>query len=79
MVQSSGEIVCPRPPVYAATAVWNGELFHELVDGSSLHVTSAHWFTPNHHAMEGVGLTPDLIIESGSDSLPQAVEAVMGE
>ncbi len=55
------------------------QLVHELVDGSSLHVTSAHWFTPNRHAIEGVGLTPDLIIEAGSDPIPQAVEAVMRE
>lgn len=55
------------------------QLVHELVDGSSLHVTSAHWFTPNHHAIEGVGLTPDLVIETGSDPIPQAVEAVMGK
>lgn len=54
------------------------QLVHELVDGSSLHVTSAHWFTPNYHAIEGVGLTPDLVIETGSDPIPQAVEAVMG-
>lgn len=53
------------------------QLVHELVDGSSLHVTSAHWFTPNRHAIEGMGLTPDVVIAPGSDPLPQAVEAVM--
>ncbi|RLT37206.1 MAG: S41 family peptidase, partial [Chloroflexi bacterium] len=55
------------------------QLVHELVDGSSLHVTSAHWFTPNRHAIEGVGLTPDLVIVPGSDPLPHAVEVVAGE
>lgn len=55
------------------------QLVHELVDGSSLHVTSAHWFTPNRHAIEGVGLTPNLVIVPGSDPLPQAVEAVSSE
>jgi len=54
------------------------QLVHDLVDGSSLHVTSAHWFTPNHSAIEGVGLTPDVVIEPGSDPLPQAVELVLG-
>jgi len=53
------------------------QLVHELVDGSSLHVTSAHWFTPNHNAIEGVGVTPDVMIEAGSDPVPQAVKLVM--
>lgn len=53
------------------------QLVHELVDGSSLHVTSAHWFTPNHNAIQGVGLAPDFVIEAGSDPLPQAVEQVL--
>jgi carboxyl-terminal processing protease len=33
-----------------------------LSDGASLHVTTAQWFTPNHHRIEGTGLTPDVII-----------------
>lgn len=52
------------------------QLVHELADQSSLHVTTAHWFTPDRHAIEGVGLTPDVIIQPGSDPLPQAVEIV---
>lgn len=32
-----------------------------LSDGSSLHVTYAEWFTPNHHPLQGVGLTPDIV------------------
>ncbi|MCB9451791.1 MAG: S41 family peptidase [Anaerolineaceae bacterium] len=31
-----------------------------LSDGSSLHVTSAEWLTPNHQEIDGVGLTPDI-------------------
>lgn len=52
------------------------QLVHELVDGSSLHVTNAHWYTPNRNVLEGVGLTPDVVIEPGSDPLPQAVERI---
>ena len=54
------------------------QLVHDLVDGSSLHVTSAHWFTPKRNAIEGVGLTPDVVIEPGSDPLPRAIELVSG-
>ncbi len=47
------------------------QLVYELVDGSSLHVTNAHWFTPNHNAIDGVGLTPvGHLIQPGSDAGP---------
>lgn len=31
-----------------------------LSDQSSIHVTSAEWFTPNRSALDGVGLQPDI-------------------
>ncbi len=43
---------------------------YDLSDGSSLHVTSARWFTPRHQQLDGQGLTPDLLVspdESGND------------
>lgn len=33
-----------------------------LSDESSLHITSAQWFTPNRNRLEGQGLTPDIIM-----------------
>jgi carboxyl-terminal processing protease len=33
---------------------------HELSDRSSIHVTTAHWLTPQDHEIEGAGLIPDL-------------------
>ncbi|MCB9454868.1 MAG: S41 family peptidase [Anaerolineaceae bacterium] len=33
-----------------------------LSDGSSLHVTSAEWFTPEYQKLDGVGLQPDIAI-----------------
>mgnify|MGYP000310910540 CR=1 FL=1 len=35
------------------------QLVFDLSDGSSLHVTVAQWFTPDHHQIQGEGLTPD--------------------
>lgn len=35
-----------------------------LSDGSSLHVTSAEWLTPKHHALDLVGLQPDIPLEA---------------
>jgi carboxyl-terminal processing protease len=44
------------------------QLIFDLSDGSSLHVTAARWYTPNHHQLDGVGLTPDLVVEADPDS-----------
>lgn len=33
-----------------------------LADNSSVHITSAEWFTPNRNALEGVGLEPDIVM-----------------
>lgn len=41
-----------------------------LSDLSSIHITSAEWFTPDRNALDGVGLTPDIVIipdENGRD------------
>jgi carboxyl-terminal processing protease len=75
-LQDRGRATLLGEPTFGKGSV---QLVHELVDGSSLHVTSAHWFTPNRHAIDGVGLTPDKVIEVGSDPLPQAVEVVNSE
>jgi carboxyl-terminal processing protease len=39
------------------------QLIFDLSDGSSLHVTAARWYTPGRHELDGVGLTPDILIE----------------
>ncbi len=43
------------------------QLIYDLSDGSSLHVTSAIWLTPQQHQIEGHGLTPDIYIPRGDD------------
>ncbi len=52
------------------------QLRYELADKSSLFVTNAQWFTPEHHKIAGMGLTPDIVVEPGGDPLPVAIEAV---
>ena len=42
------------------------QLIYEVSDGSSLHVTSALWLTPNHRRIEGQGLTPDIYVPPGN-------------
>jgi carboxyl-terminal processing protease len=41
------------------------QLIYDLSDGSSLHVTSAVWLTPNRHQIQGHGLTPDIYVPRG--------------
>jgi carboxyl-terminal processing protease len=42
---------------------------YDLNDGSSLHVTAAEWFTPNHHQLTGNGLQPDLATPRSDDDI----------
>lgn len=51
-----------------------------LSDGSSLHVTSAEWFTPDRHPIAGNGLRPDVTIEpsEGKDSALEAALDLIG-
>ena len=52
------------------------QYIHELMDASSLHVTTAQWFTPDGHAISGTGLTPDFPIEGDEDPIPVAIELI---
>ena len=54
---------------------------HELSDGSSLHVTAAHWLTPNKRPINGTGLAPDIEVALTQDDLdagrdPQLEQAI---
>jgi carboxyl-terminal processing protease len=52
-----------------------------LSDGSSIHVTTAEWYTPNHHRLEGQGLTPDIVVEpaEGTDTQLDAALEFLSE
>lgn len=41
--------------------------YEEFPDGSSLKMTVAHWLTPNQRVINGIGITPDLVVESVDD------------
>ena len=52
-----------------------------LIDGSSLRVTVAKWYTPNNHNISEVGITPDKIIKRSVEDMeakkdPQLDEAI---
>jgi carboxyl-terminal processing protease len=54
-----------------------------LSDGSSVHITSAEWFTPNRTPLAGVGLQPNIEMipdENGRDvELGEAIRYLQGE
>jgi carboxyl-terminal processing protease len=52
------------------------QLIHELPDQSSLHVTTAEWFTPGGTQISGQGLEPDISVVDGVDPLAAAVDAL---
>ena len=62
------------------------QLVYDLSDGSSIHVTSARWFTPDRHQIDQHGLQPDIPVEiteeavaAGQDEiLMKAIEHLQG-
>ena len=52
------------------------QLIHDLPDQSSLHVTTAQWFTPAGTQISGQGLTPDVPSVEGVDPLETAAQAL---
>jgi carboxyl-terminal processing protease len=57
------------------------QLVYDLKDESSLHVTVAHWFTPNRHEITGNGLSPDIAVplteeDRGQGKDPQLDRAI---
>ena len=44
------------------------QLVFNLSDGSSLHVTAAHWWVPGLSGkISGIGLTPDIAVAENAD------------
>jgi carboxyl-terminal processing protease len=54
-----------------------------LSDQSSLHVTSAEWFTPSRQPLDAVGLAPDIVLAPDSQGrdveLGEAIRYLQGE
>ena len=50
-------------------------ILHRLDDGSGLYITTARWFTPHGHLIEGEGIAPDHELElTGEDAIQWAVD-----
>lgn len=53
------------------------QLVYELSDGSSVHVTSARWFTPDRNQIDGQGLTPDIEVEVTQEAIDNGRDEIL--
>lgn len=53
------------------------QLILSLSDDSSLHVTTAEWFTPKHHRIQDQGLTPDISVAADDQNEHAALTAAL--
>lgn len=53
------------------------QLVYELSDGSSVHVTSARWFTPERNQIDGQGLEPDIAVEVTQEAIDNGRDEVL--
>jgi carboxyl-terminal processing protease len=53
------------------------QLVYDLSDGSSIHVTSARWFTPDRHQLDQQGLTPDIVVEITQEAIDNGRDEVL--
>ena len=58
-IQDSGQGILIGESTFGKGSV---QLVYDLSDQSSLHVTVAHWFTPDRHEITGNGLAPDIVV-----------------
>lgn len=53
------------------------QLVFDLDDGSSVHVTSARWFTPERTQLDGEGLEPDILVELTQEAADNGRDEVL--
>ncbi len=53
------------------------QLVYDLIDGSSVHVTSARWFTPDGHQIDQQGLQPDILVEVTQEGIENGRDEVL--
>jgi carboxyl-terminal processing protease len=53
------------------------QLVYDLSDGSSVHVTSARWYTPNKNQIDQQGLQPDILVEVTQEAIENGRDEVL--
>ena len=55
------------------------QLVYDLSDGSSVHVTSSRWFTPNRTPLDKQGLQPDVLVTVTQEDIDNGRDAVLSQ
>jgi carboxyl-terminal processing protease len=55
------------------------QLVFDLSDGSSVHVTSARWFTPDRHQLDQQGLEPDIPVEITQEAIDNGRDELLNQ
>lgn len=53
------------------------QLVYDLSDGSSVHVTSARWYTPDKNQIDQQGLQPDVLVEVTQEAIENGRDEVL--
>lgn len=53
------------------------QLVYDLSDGSSVHVTSSRWYTPNRHEIDEQGLQPDIPVEVTQEAIDRGQDVAL--
>ena len=53
------------------------QLVFDLTDGSSVHVTSARWLTPNRRQLDQNGLEPDILVQVTQEDIDSGLDPVL--
>lgn len=53
------------------------QLVYDLSDGSSVHITSSRWYTPDRHEIDEQGLAPDIAVEVTQDAIDRGQDVVL--
>lgn len=74
-LQDRGRATLVGEPTFGKGSV---QLILSLSDASSLHVTTAEWYTPDRHRIQDQGLTPDVPADAADDGavFQQALEVL---
>ena len=47
---------------------------YELQGGSALYLTTSRWLTPDKHLIEGIGITPDYVVEQSDEDIANDID-----
>ena len=53
------------------------QLVFDLSDGSSVHVTSSRWYTPDRHQLDQDGLVPDQVVTVTTEDVENGRDAIL--